>query len=78
MIDDNFGKSLVQSSSKIGLSYDDIFHEDFFFDMDSYDVMVFLHMQKTGKHINLNTSVLVTSKKLGSNPVTIFNEFNQP
>lgn len=35
--------------SKIGLSYDDMLNEDFFFDMDSHDVMVFLHMQKTGK-----------------------------
>lgn len=49
LIDDNLGKPLAHASSKIGLSYDDMLNEDFSFDMDSHDVMVFLHMQKTGK-----------------------------
>ncbi|XP_044267683.1 heparan-sulfate 6-O-sulfotransferase 2 [Tribolium madens] len=46
-LEDNFGKSLSQASSKVGLSYEDMLNDDFF-DMDSHDVMVFLHMQKTG------------------------------
>lgn len=51
LIEDNLGKPLAHPSSKIGLSYDDMLNEDFFFNMDSHDVMVFLHMQKTGKCI---------------------------
>lgn len=35
-------------SSNIGLSYEDVLNEDFQFDMDGHDVMVFLHIQKTG------------------------------
>lgn len=31
-----------------GLSYDDVLNDDFQFDMDGHDVMVFLHIQKTG------------------------------
>lgn len=31
-----------------GLSYDDVQKDDFQFDMDAHDVMVFLHIQKTG------------------------------
>lgn len=49
LIEDNLGKPLAHASSKIGLSYDDMLNEDFVFDMDSHDVMVFLHMQKTGQ-----------------------------
>ncbi|XP_023014089.1 heparan sulfate 6-O-sulfotransferase [Leptinotarsa decemlineata] len=45
-IDDNLGKPHM--NSKVGLSYDDMLNDDFNFDMDSHDVMVFLHMQKTG------------------------------
>lgn len=48
-LEDSIGKPLAQSNSKIGLSYDDMLNDDFAFDMDSHDVMVFLHMQKTGK-----------------------------
>nr|CAH7724330.1 unnamed protein product [Callosobruchus chinensis] len=44
----NIGKPLRRVSSKAGLSYDDMLNDDFSFDMDSHDVMVFLHMQKTG------------------------------
>ncbi|XP_018570946.1 heparan-sulfate 6-O-sulfotransferase 2 [Anoplophora glabripennis] len=45
---EDFGKPLAHGSSKVGLSYDDMLNDDFSFDMDSHDVMVFLHMQKTG------------------------------
>lgn len=31
-----------------GLSYEDVLNDDFQFDMDGHDVMVFLHIQKTG------------------------------
>ncbi|KAL5275280.1 HS6ST1 family protein [Megaselia abdita] len=34
--------------SGIGLSYEDVLNDDFQFDMDGHDVMVFLHIQKTG------------------------------
>lgn len=34
--------------NKVGLSYEEMLTDDFAFDMDSHDVMVFLHMQKTG------------------------------
>lgn len=47
-VEDNLGKPLTLESNKIGLSYDDMLNDDFAFDMDSHDVMVFLHMQKTG------------------------------
>ncbi|CAH1104673.1 unnamed protein product [Psylliodes chrysocephalus] len=47
-IEDSIGKPLAQSRTKVGLSYDDMLNDDFTFDMDSHDVIVFLHMQKTG------------------------------
>lgn len=47
--DDRIGKPLLLGTNKIGLSYEDMLNDDFAFDMDSHDVMVFLHMQKTGK-----------------------------
>ncbi|KAK9879446.1 hypothetical protein WA026_006516 [Henosepilachna vigintioctopunctata] len=48
-IEDSFGKPLAQIySTTVGLSYEDMLNDDFTFDMDSHDVMVFLHMQKTG------------------------------
>lgn len=31
-----------------GLSYEEVLNDDFQFDMDAHDVMVFLHIQKTG------------------------------
>lgn len=34
--------------SSIGLSYEDVLNEDFQFDINGHDVMVFLHIQKTG------------------------------
>ncbi|GLG99977.1 hypothetical protein R5R35_000458 [Gryllus longicercus] len=54
-IRDNLGKPLVIHSEPItskisspGLSYDDVLNENFQFDMNAHDVMVFLHIQKTG------------------------------
>lgn len=55
-IQDNLGKPLEAIhtnpiNSKItnpGLSYDDVLNENFQFDMNAHDVMVFLHIQKTG------------------------------
>lgn len=44
----NFGKPLQQIVINPGLSYDDVQKDDFQFDMDAHDVMVFLHIQKTG------------------------------
>lgn len=46
LLADNLGKPI--SSMKVGMSYDDMVNDEFAFDMDSHDVMVFLHMQKTG------------------------------
>ena len=34
--------------ANVGLSYEDVLNDDFQFDMDGHDVMVFLHIQKTG------------------------------
>ncbi|XP_071440629.1 heparan-sulfate 6-O-sulfotransferase 1-like [Hetaerina americana] len=52
---DNLGKPLAIHSDPIsakisspGLSYDDVLNENFQFDMKAHDVMVFLHIQKTG------------------------------
>lgn len=54
-IQDNLGKPLSLHSNPInskstnpGLSYDDVLNENFQFDMNAHDVMVFLHIQKTG------------------------------
>ena len=45
-------KTIQQNNNIIianaGLSYDDVLNDDFQFDMDGHDVMVFLHIQKTG------------------------------
>lgn len=49
-LSDGMGKPLANFNNKIGLSYDEMFNDDFTFDMDSHDVMVFLHMQKTGEY----------------------------
>lgn len=48
LVNDRIGKPLLLRTNKIGLSYEDMLNDDFAFDMDSHDVMVFLHMQKTG------------------------------
>jgi len=54
-IQDNVGRPLPIHSDPInvkvtnpGLSYDDVLNENFQFDMNAHDVMVFLHIQKTG------------------------------
>lgn len=51
---DGLGKPLPSGwvNAKAGLSYEEVLHEDFSFDIDAHDVMVFLHIQKTGKCIN--------------------------
>lgn len=53
-------------NTNIGLSYEDVLNEDFQFDMDAHDVMVFLHIQKTGgtsfgKHLVRDLDLKVTS-----------------
>lgn len=49
LMNDGMGKPISNLNNKIGLSYDEMLNDDFGFDMDSHDVMVFLHMQKTGE-----------------------------
>lgn len=41
------GRQQLQAANP-GLSYEDVLNEDFQFNMDAHDVMVFLHIQKTG------------------------------
>ncbi|XP_018319430.1 heparan-sulfate 6-O-sulfotransferase 3-B isoform X2 [Agrilus planipennis] len=48
VVNDGMGRPLRNINSKIGLSYDDMINDEFSFDMNSHDVIVFLHMQKTG------------------------------
>lgn len=38
----------INFKKKTGLNFDDILNEKFHFDMNAHDVMVFLHIQKTG------------------------------
>lgn len=52
-------------NTNVGLSYEDVLNEDFQFDMDAHDVMVFLHIQKTGgtsfgKHLVRDLDLKVT------------------
>lgn len=63
----NLGKPLQQAAlnSNRGLSYEEVLNEDFQFDMDAHDVMVFLHIQKTGgtsfgKHLVLDLDLKVS------------------
>lgn len=53
----NYGSTAIASAkasipqniiANAGLSYEDVLNDDFQFDMDGHDVMVFLHIQKTG------------------------------
>lgn len=69
----NFGKPLQQNAlnANPGLSYEEVLNEDFQFDMDAHDVMVFLHIQKTGgtsfgKHLvrDLDLKVIRTESLL--------------
>uniref|UniRef100_A0A336L752 Heparan-sulfate 6-O-sulfotransferase n=1 Tax=Culicoides sonorensis TaxID=179676 RepID=A0A336L752_CULSO len=55
MINDNFNsntnnnhKTAAMLVANPGLSYDEVLNDDFQFDMNAHDVMVFLHIQKTG------------------------------
>lgn len=64
---DNLGRPLPGTLSKPGLSYDDVLHEDFQFNIDGHDVMVFLHIQKTGgtsfgKHLVMDLDLKVPLK----------------
>nr|CAD7263679.1 unnamed protein product [Timema shepardi] len=54
-IHDNLGRPLALHSDPVsnkivspGMSYDEVLNENFQFDMNAHDVMVFLHIQKTG------------------------------
>lgn len=58
-MNDNFGRQALQHQQQLpsasmfaaanpGLSYDEVLNDDFQFDMNAHDVMVFLHIQKTG------------------------------
>ncbi|XP_047523283.1 heparan-sulfate 6-O-sulfotransferase 2 [Pieris napi] len=42
------GRPLPDVIVQPGLSYDEVLHDDFRFDLNAHDVMVFLHIQKTG------------------------------
>ncbi|XP_063374236.1 heparan-sulfate 6-O-sulfotransferase 2 [Cydia amplana] len=42
------GRPLPDAMAQRGLSYDEVLHDDFRFDLNAHDVMVFLHIQKTG------------------------------
>ncbi|GBP41583.1 Heparan-sulfate 6-O-sulfotransferase 1 [Eumeta japonica] len=42
------GRPLPDGIVQPGLSYDEVLHDDFRFDLNAHDVMVFLHIQKTG------------------------------
>ncbi|CAH2237368.1 jg6226 [Pararge aegeria aegeria] len=42
------GRPLPDVMAQPGLSYDEVLHDDFRFDLNAHDVMVFLHIQKTG------------------------------
>lgn len=62
-----FGKpqQLNGPNANSGLSYEDVLNDDFQFDMDAHDVMVFLHIQKTGgtsfgKHLVLDLDLKVS------------------
>lgn len=59
-VNDGIGKPIHSFNSKVGLSYEDMLMDDFVFDMDSRDVMVFLHMQKTGLCFSVVQNLTVT------------------
>lgn len=69
-----FGKPLQQNApnANSGLSYEDVLNDEFQFDMDAHDVMVFLHIQKTGgtsfgKHLVLDLDLKVKQKYRNTN-----------
>ena len=46
---EHFSKPIQQNLiANPGMSYDEVLNDDFQFNMDAHDVMVFLHIQKTG------------------------------
>lgn len=54
-------------NANTGVSYEEVVNEDFQFDMDAHDVMVFLHIQKTGgtsfgKHLVMDLDLKVKKK----------------
>lgn len=58
------GRPLPDVMTQPGLSYDEVLHDDFRFDLDAHDVMVFLHIQKTGgtsfgKHLVMDLDLKV-------------------
>lgn len=58
-----------QLLSNPGLSYDEVLQDDFQFDMNAHDVMVFLHIQKTGgtsfgKHLVRDLDLKVSKLRL--------------
>lgn len=68
------GKSPAQTSlypaaiPNPGLSYEEVLNDDFQFDMNGHDVMVFLHIQKTGgtsfgRHLVMDLDLKVSSRK---------------
>lgn len=64
-----------------GLSYEDVLNDDFQFDMDGHDVMVFLHIQKTGgtsfgRHLVRDLDLKVSCVKIIYLIQIIFNEYN--
>lgn len=75
-------------ASNFGLSYDDVQKDDFQFDLDAHDVMVFLHIQKTGgtsfgKHLVQDLDLKVKQTKCDLNflsnviPDFLFLSFNE-
>lgn len=64
------GRPLPDSMTQPGLSYDEVLHDDFRFDLDAHDVMVFLHIQKTGgtsfgKHLVMDLDLKVCILLMG-------------
>lgn len=58
------GRPLPDVIVQPGLSYDEVLHDDFRFDLNAHDVMVFLHIQKTGgtsfgKHLVMDLDLKV-------------------
>lgn len=64
------GRPLPDAMTQPGLSYDEVLHDDFRFDLDAHDVMVFLHIQKTGgtsfgKHLVMDLDLKVCILSIG-------------
>lgn len=89
-MNDNFGRpTLHQANAALfaanpGLSYDEVLNDDFQFDMNAHDVMVFLHIQKTGgtsfgKHLVRDLDLKVSGTPLShtNRPVNHSNENEQ-